>query len=451
MRVTASTLTAGFPLAVALCVGGCADDRDSCAYEVCDISEEACIERIAEAVACRRDSPVVVPQVFFASTEEIIGGGTFPSAAELQNVTDYYAGEALVGLMPVGYDAEDEAADSLGSAVAFYSRDTKDVVVISDSLTVDPADRYNVMVHEMIHVYQDAEYDLSAAWDTYATSFDRSLAMRAGIEGEATWYQVLSSVELDGYSQDEINWSAYFRDFQHSRLVDGQTTETPSLDVRGLFPYAFGSEHAYEASREGGRSAVSDLVLDPHDSVRGVMALSQGGPAGLVNRDAELDPHAVPVLPGHTFLGGGHQGAWLVGAMIQRTASDFSLWSPTLFEVAAEYLSVFRDDETGASVAVWRFVEDPPASLRDTLLLTSGTTWADAGSADIDAPPLTHVVADVEGDVVLVGTMGSDAEALLATVTEWESPEQAQGRSGLFESHRALPEILMHRAPARMP
>jgi len=418
---------------VALGAAACGDD-DPCDYKVCDIRRGDCVEAVAEAVACHRGSDVVVPNVLFATVEQVIAATPAPTQQELQDANNYWAGEAHVGLMPSGYDAANSAADSLSNVIAFYSRETKDVVVISDAVSSNRANAYNVLVHEMIHVYQDAEYDLSAEWAEHATTFDRGLAMRAGIEGEATWYQLEAQLELDGASAEEGNWVGFIAEFQDSVLAQAEVTKTPSLDARGLFPYAFGVELAYRAWLDDGPDAISDLVRMPADSVRRVMAGYNAPESVPANQDEQLLPHAVPVLPGHTLLAGGVQSAWLINAMLQRTAGSAQLWSPALERVVADHLTVFRNDETGASVAVWRLADEGGA-LRATLLAGS-TQWVEDGA---DAPA-THLVADVEGDCVLIATGGPDAKPLLDSVTAWESPEQAAERAGLDDSDiRGIP------------
>ncbi|MBL4684890.1 MAG: hypothetical protein JKY37_09900 [Nannocystaceae bacterium] len=434
---------------LALVTTGCADDRDPCEYEVCDIADRECVQWIAEAVACQREVSLVVPRVVFATAAEVVGDDVDPTPEELKNFNDYYAGEALVGLMPGGYDAANEAADSLSGFVAFYSGESKEVVIISDAVSSDPEQAYSVLVHEMIHVYQDAEYDLATVFDQDATTFDRSLGLRAGIEGEATWYQLLASLDVDGVSEPDVDWPQYFGGFQAAMFDEARDTETPTLDALGFFPYAFGSDQAHKAWLDGGAAAVSDLVLEPADSVRQIMAGYDARPPDAFNLDEQLSPHAVPILPGHTLLGGGYQSAWLVNAMLQRTAGARSVWSSVLEGIAADHLSIFRNDATGESVAVWRFVEDERSttSLRDALVLPSDSMWRLQTGEIPGDETLTHLVAELDGDTVLVATGGPGAEALLATVTGWESPKEAQDRAGLYADYRSRsPTLWMQRA-----
>ncbi len=417
----------------AIGISGCADDSPNCRHRVCDIEDASCAQFVAEVVACQRDVPAVRPNIRFATSAEIIAERTPPTPAELDLARNYFAGEALVGLMPDNYDPADEASDSISGVLAQYRPVTEEIVIVSDANIEDDELAYSVLVHEMIHAQQDAEYDLEDMFDRYATTFPRSLGLRAAVEGEASLFTTLARLELDDLSEDEVDWEGYFRDWQDEMWQRGRDSQVPSLEVTGLFPYAFGAEQVYRAWRAGGLDEVRDYVQQPPDSARQVLAGYANRPPEVFNRDAELDPAAVPILPGYTYLSGGGQDAWLLNTMLQRIAGSFALQASGLDAIEADHLSVWLEDASGQRVAVWRFLGDS-ASIR-AALTGSGSRWVEDPQ---DAT--THHLRAVGQDWFVVATETPNAVEVADAITGWQSQAEAIERAGLVRapSPRAL-------------
>ncbi len=430
---------------VALCgaasLAGCSDESGpNCQHRVCDIREESCIEFVAEVVACQREVPVVLPNVRFATTEELLAEREQPTQAQLDHDRDYWAGEALVGLMPENYEPANVGADSFSGVLAFYTWDTEEITIVSDSNSADEETGYRVLVHEMIHAHQDAEYDLEALWDRHVTSFPRSLGMRAALEGEAVLFTALADIELAGFSEDEADWDTYFRNWQDDMLERARDSEVPSLDVTGLFPYAFGGEQTYRVWDAGGLDAVREHVLDPPHSVRDVMADLHARTSTAADPHNELAPWAVPVLPGHTYLGGAGQDSWLLNTMMQRIAGNDRLWDRTLHEIEADHLSVWRDDETAGRVAVWRLAGDT----RDIEYLLTGL--GSGGDTQWVATPedaTRYFIRPLGDDWILVATESDSAVAVADSITGWQSQDEAFERAGLDRRPRPR-ELVLH-------
>ncbi|PRQ05516.1 hypothetical protein [Enhygromyxa salina] len=405
---------------------GCAgeDALDPCSYQVCSIDDPACIERVAEAVACKLDAAeVVVPKVRMLTAAEVVAeieaGLETPTPEQVRDITDYFLGEALLGLMPADYEYTPPQAHIADWAIAYYSVTNKEIVVITDNLDGDPEQAYLVMVHEMIHVYQDEGRNLEALLDAHATTYDRFLGLRAAIEGEASFYDSLAEIELAGLASSEIDWAGYYARWQGNVLELAAATEQPSLDAVALFPYSFGSAFMFAADQDAGRGGVEAVFGQPPDSVRQVQAGHDRWPDQARNRDDLLDTHAAPKLPDrYEFLGGGHESAWLLNTMLQRTTGAAALWSAVVADVSADYLSVFRDADTQALVAVWRIQTDAAPNLTNVLLGPS-SWWVAAQSGE----PASHVVTQVDGDVVLVAISDAgDANLVIAEIEAWQSP-----------------------------
>jgi len=419
------------PLAVlAALLGGCSDSDPvgypSCAYQVCSIYERACVEHVASVVGCkmeRAEGERLSPPVRYLAAAEVLDEW-LAAAGELtpeqeQDNTDYIRGEAVVGLMPPGYDPENEPADIIDTVLAYYSNEAKEIIIITDHASEDAEDAYLVLIHEMVHAYQDAQRDLASLREAHGTTYDRSLGLRALIEGEAVLYQNLAGIALAGYKSDEIDWRRYFDDWQSYALELARESDVPRLDAYGLFPYPYGGELVFDAWRSGADRI--ELLYDlPPDSVRQVMGGFSSWPYQLANEDEHLDPAAIPILPAadYELLGGGHDSVWLLNAMMQRTAGS-DLWQPLLDDVSADYLSVFRrGDEV---VAVWRIRTTRAPELTAELLLPQPASWVDSAAGE----PSAHVVSSVDSDLLLVAVSQGDAGPVLADIQDWQSPEQA--------------------------
>lgn len=416
------------------------DDGPNCRHRVCDIRDASCVEFVAEVVACQRDVPVVQPNVRFMTSDELLAEREAPTAEQLEFERDYWAGEALVGLMPEGYDPANTAADSISGFLAFYRWREKEIVILSDADIDDDETAYRVLVHEMLHAQQDAEYDLAALWDAHATSFARGLGVRAAVEGEAVVFTAFSDIELAGYTEDQIDWAGYFADWKAENLREAQASEVPSLDVTALFPYAFGGDQVYQAWSEGGLDGVRAYVQDPPDSVRQVMAGFAERPPKAFNGDAQLEDRAVPVLPGHTYLDGGMQDSWLLNTMLQRTAGSVTPWASALGSIEADHLSVWRDDDTGAPVAVWRLVGD-------SMVIESALTGSDSDWVMNPDDTTTHHLRRVEGDWVLVAAQTETAAEIADSITGWQSRDEARESAGLRRDRTPREFVLHGHAP----
>lgn len=420
----------------------CSDpERDPCQHDVCRIDHLPCVERTAAAVACQLGlDDVTIPEVRLATTTELaaeIEATSEPASEDhVRDVVDYYRGEALLGLMPDDYQYGDDRTAFLEWAVAYYSSDTGGVVIITDNLGSDRENNYVVLVHELVHAYQDATRDLSGLVDEHGSTFDRFLGLRAVIEGEANHHDTIAAVQLAGNEPEDVLWHIYYADYQEWAFEQAALSPQPSLDVFAYFPYAFGGQLISDAWLEDGLDEIDRVFATPPDSVRQVMAGYAAWPDMNTNGDAQLEPHAAPVLPErYEYLGGGHQSVWLINAMIQRTAGGSWTWAPTLESVSADYLSIFRDGDSEALVAFWRIQTSTPDEMAD-VLTSPMSLWAlDAG---------THSISFVEGGLLLVATSGPLAADVLAEVEGWQTTDDVlEAGDGEYSLHRPGP----HGAP----
>jgi hypothetical protein len=433
-------------LALAALVG-CTDlQADPCDFYICDIDDAGCVDDIATALACQRDTDPVVPFVRTLTREEALEDlqdAPLPDD-EAQRLRDYYRAESLMGLMPQDYDPEGITSDFLENVVAYYRRDTVEITLIEDSAIEDPATRYEILVHEMVHASQDAQWDLEFQDVKNARTTDRWLALRAVIEGDAELYRALASVRLAGYHPDQIQWEEAMRDAKEQAKRRAFESVAPSIDALADFAYAFGLSFIRRAWTMGGFPYIESTILNPPDAVREIMRVEEAGPFDTSNEDAALNPEAVPILEGFTYLGGDFQGTWLINAMLQRTANTTYGYEDALHGVTADYLSGWRHDETGELAAVWRVRSNTP--LAGVLLAYDGSwrsedEWYDPGSAP------KFLLHRVGGDEVLIAS-SSDAQLVLDALRGWQAPQTARAAAGIDGADRRTADLSPHVACA---
>ncbi len=423
----------GFVVAFAVALSACGE-RDDCDYRVCDIERESCVNAVAKTVACQRGVETLVPEVRFLTREEVLAEWNAEplTPEELERQRELFVAQSRVGLMPENYQPGQVSLDQLDNVAAYYSRDTGEVTIISDSSLDDRELAYEILVHEMTHVYQDSAFDLDALGEAHGTSLDRALGLRAAIEGDAQLQESFAAIALLGWTPDEVDWNRYFVDFESAMLERAAMSDTPALDTFAFFPYAFGEHYLHGAWLDVDDLASETVLLDPPDSVRQVLRRYPGRSRPDINEDALLEPTAVPVLPGYTFIGGDHFGNWLLNAMLQRTAADTALYDPALDAVGSDYWSAFRHDASGEVVVVWRIRGGPAIA---PVLDQAGSMWS---SLSADTTRSWHAI---DGDVVLVATAaGTDSHELFASIERWQSPREAAGTAGVDGALRRIAE-----------
>lgn len=99
----------------------------------------------------------------------------------------------LLGLVPDTFDLVGEIPSLQADALAGYYDPRVDTLYILDDLDVLTA--LPTIAHEMTHALQDQHYDLEALL-TGTVDNDRSMALRAGVEGHASLVMLLMQLEL---------------------------------------------------------------------------------------------------------------------------------------------------------------------------------------------------------------------------------------------------------------
>ncbi len=415
-----------YPFGPLLCLAlasGCSstDELPTCQYRVCPIQDGDCVEHVAQVVACNMEVEATTPTVRFLTRAELLEETQSrrepPTDEEAKAIDDYVEGIALMGLMPTNYDVEEAVADSLANVAGVYN--DGEIIILTDRAATDETRSYLLLVHEMVHLYQDRRWGIGEVQAQFSSTRDRALAVNALIEGHASLIASLADLELRNLAPNEAQWPPFFADWQTDALKRAQATETPYLDAQSLFVYPFGTDFVWQ-----GWSVDNDLIFDrlfsdPPESVLQVLGGYTAWRDGLIdNGDAAFDPRALPLLPSdYELTSAGHESVWALNAMMQRKATS-GLWAEELESVSSDYLSVFR---FGANelAAVWRIHSTEVEALSSRLLDSIATVW----TADYEQTEETpFFLAVEESDIILIAVSAGDARTVFDAIEGWGPP-----------------------------
>jgi hypothetical protein len=141
--------------------------------------------------------------------------------------------------------------NQIANVAAFYASASRTVTVIDRGQQRNDFFDTGLLLHELTHALQDRE--LSGAFSDGTT--DSDLASRALTEGEATFYQHLSHLEMNGQSPDGIDWHlGYTQNLQAGRA--GMINEASPYYAVRWFIYPLGARFLSDAWERGGNAGV---------------------------------------------------------------------------------------------------------------------------------------------------------------------------------------------------
>jgi hypothetical protein len=150
--------------------------------------------------------------------------------------------------------------------LGLYNQDDKTMYLLADRAQFGPAEKAT-FAGEYDHALQDQFYDLGALAPRHADNDDRSLAMQALIQGDATLMQRLWAQQH--LSSDEL-----------AQLGKGGSTSklfSAPLFLREqlLFPYADGYTFVKQIYQTSGYAGVDDVFRDPPQSTAQVLHIDK--------------------------------------------------------------------------------------------------------------------------------------------------------------------------------
>jgi len=148
--------------------------------------------------------------------------------------------------------------------LGYYDHRTKELFVITDKLRLD-GEAQITLAHEFVHSLQDQHYKLKKIWPTESTDWDKSMAVRSLVEGDAT----LSGYGWAGNYMSGGDYRSLFEGKQLSPEVENKTP--PYLGYSTIFPYTAGMTFVSQLMGVGYFSSVNLALQDPPRSTEQII------------------------------------------------------------------------------------------------------------------------------------------------------------------------------------
>ncbi len=154
-----------------------------------------------------------------------------------------------------------------GQAIlGFYDPAKKELFVRTDQPTLSPMSR-ETLAHEFVHSLQDQHYDLQNLLREDVDE-DRSLAIRALVEGDAT----ISGLLYVYHNMDANEWRKLFKNTSEAQVAPAVPTRAPVyLQEAWKFPYTYGSDFVLALAQPGEYAPVNRAFTDPPKSTEQIM------------------------------------------------------------------------------------------------------------------------------------------------------------------------------------
>lgn len=325
-----------------LCISTACVDRS---FEPCDIREQQCQSSLISALQELRAPTEVNAEITVRPIAELEAEATSDITDDERRAfatrnTIY----ALFDFSEQGITLDQRNVDSLAQTAAYYSSDTKRVTIIDRDQPADSASICITFVHEIVHAMQDAEGLIELAL-TDNTTTDLSLARRAVIEGEASMFDDLATLDIYNWDMSNERYQRGIDDAQERQLVQARGGRTLLYDSRFLFAYAYGTEYVRNAWNSNGMNGVRSIYNALPSKTREIVREHSGAGVSPLGTEAiaTLDAASATVIE-DSF------GEWLFMVWLERA----------LRANVPEGLELTDDGFTGAVLvdgtfaAVWR-------------------------------------------------------------------------------------------------
>lgn len=213
-------------------------------YSTCDVREAACQQQLLELTACVYgvSPPADVPVRVLTEQElldELEGDTNDGDAAGLPQLE-----RALVELQLLKEGALTDGgvnADRVTRISGLYRDAERGVVLVDRGDALDTATANASLVHELVHVLQDAKFGLADWRAQYPQNPDIELALRSVTEGQATLVQHRVWAAMTGDDANSIDWESTFLRLRNRLFARARADESPYFAAAETFPSGFGS------------------------------------------------------------------------------------------------------------------------------------------------------------------------------------------------------------------
>jgi hypothetical protein len=334
-------------------------------YGTCDTREPDCQQRLLSLAACvfgSREMPDVPIRVL---TEDEL-------RAELQQEESETPAEELaqnaaiesvlhdLDLVEQGALSSEATIEQLVQNFDGLYRDAERGIVLIDRGAPKNDVEYDVLLlHELIHAVQDAQYDLNALFDEHATTTDSALAFRALVEGEASWYQYRVAAAMLGYDSVYYDFRQLFVDLRQDLVAEAKAADSPYIESFGTFPYGFGTKLMYEAWLTDRAGFEAPLFASPPLTTTEIMNLS----LGIVEAPRVLHEFTEPTAEGDfALIADDVLGDWMLNLCLVRKGLSSVRW-------LGDHLWIYQATD-GRLAWLWQLqLEHIPSTFADALQL----------------------------------------------------------------------------------
>lgn len=329
-------------------------------YDVCDAAEAECQQHLLALAACLKNTDQVEAlQIDLMSPEDYIAILEAELAETPEPEVNHFA-QALSGLNLAS--ATGSRSEGIARYVDFvwgvYRDDEKRIVLIDHGEPLDSPSVNGVLLHELIHALQDADYDLSS-WPDHATdTFDTLIARATVIEGEARFYQMRALMPLLGLDFNDVDFDAAI-DNERELTLDG-VFEAPSYaDAFTTFPYGVGATLASRAWKANGADGINQLYASPPLTTWEIMAPIFGD---VPSFEAVEIPQ--PDVTSYDLYTLDTLGAWGLNLFLAANGVDRATSLGLSLAWRGDRLWVYADEAAGNTYALWQIeLADEDAAL----------------------------------------------------------------------------------------
>jgi hypothetical protein len=184
---------------------------------------------------------------------------------------------AMLGLYPANFDLAEVAVGMLKREIAgFYDPRKKDLVIVESPLAkgatvtgMQKMETVNVVAHELTHGLQDQNFNIGATLEQVKNDDDRSVAMKAVIEGDAT---LAGFGFIAGRMDDEV-LNVFVKHIPDMEKQFAEKTRDVPLGVSEpfIFQYMYGARFVAEAYHRNGWKGVDALYAHPPQTSQEIM------------------------------------------------------------------------------------------------------------------------------------------------------------------------------------
>jgi hypothetical protein len=306
----------GVALAALLLGAGCGPPAPE--INACDVRQGGCQQRLLREVESMRGrlwDPWSRPPKM-----QVISSGQQQQLAEavgrdLRRAIDADLWSPLLRAAGLIRELDVIGADQLwfASADAVYWPPSKTVTIVDRGLPLDGVPATGILVHELVHAFQDRELDFQS-FSPLTT--EQEMVRRALTEGEASLYQQLAVLQMDGADPGQFAWEDHFRLWLRSLREVSALEPSPHTHVRLSFVYPTGGAFLSRAWRQYGITGVNRVFRQPPRTFVELLLSLEGRPPHETLRPADCSsPGALPFgsVVAQDTLGAGLFYAHLVG------------------------------------------------------------------------------------------------------------------------------------------